>query len=281
MNPRAVRLIALTTMREAVRRKLVLMAALAGAAFLLLYGLAFYAAASNPRNIVNAASRLIERQAAGLFTLLGLYAANLLIATIAILASVDALPGEIASGAIQTLLAKPLSRGQLLLGKWLGFLVLLTAFLAALEGGVMAIAWSFTGYVVPHPVVGLALVWLEMALLLTVTLLAGTRLSALASGIVSLGLFGLAFLGGWIEQIGAATRHAGVVQIGIAASLVMPSEALWRRAAFEMQSPLASVLNMNPFSGFSVPSSLMVVYAAVYAALALALALRSFRLRDL
>lgn len=274
-------LIATTTMREAVRRKLVLIAALAGAAFLLLYGFAYHAASSNPRNIINNASRLVDQQAAGMFALLGLYAANLLVVTIAILASVDTLPGEIASGAMQTLLCKPLPRWQLLLGKWLGFVGLLTLFLLALEGGVMAMAWVFARYVVPHALVGLALMWLEMALLLTITILAGTRLSALASGIVTLGLFGVAFLGGWIEQIGAATKHAGVVQIGILASLIMPSEALWRRAAFEMQSPLAGLLGMNPFSGLSVPNPLMVGYAAVYAAVAMACALRSFQTRDL
>lgn len=275
------RLLAATTMREAARRKLVLMGALAGAAFLLLYGLAFHLAVANPGNIINSASRLVEQQAAGVFALLGLYAANLLVVTIAIIASVDALPGEIASGAMQTLLAKPIARWQLLLGKWLGFVALLTLFLLALEGGVMLIAWVYSGYVVPHALAGLALMWLEMVLLLTVTILAGTRLSSLASGIVALGLFGLAFLGGWIEQAGAITRHPGVVKLGIVASLVMPSEALWRRAAFEMKSPLASLFGAGPFVLISVPSPLMVGYAAAYAFLAMLLALRSFHTRDM
>lgn len=281
-NRAAVGILATATVREAARRKLVLMAALAGAAFLLLYGLAFYAALHRPTNVINAASRLIERGAADLLLLLGLYAANLLVVMIAILAAMDTLSGGIASGAIQTLLSKPLARWHLLLGKWLGFAVLLTAFQLALEGGVMAIAWGFTGYVAPHALHGLALLWLEMVLLLTVTLLWGTRFSTLANGALSLGLFGVAFLGGWIEQVGALTHHAAVVQIGIVASLIMPSEALWHRAAFEMQSPFLGALNlgMNPISGVSIPSPLMVGYAAIYLGAALALALRFFQRRD-
>jgi Cu-processing system permease protein len=281
---RAIWILALTTMREAARRKIVLMAVLVAAAFLLLYGAAFYFAAVNPNNVVNAASRLLQQQAAGMFLLLGLYAANLLVGLVTILASIDTLSGEMASGAIQTLVSKPLARGQLLLGKWLGFVLLLTAFLAALEGGVMAIVWSFTRYTPPHALHGMALLWLEMVLLLTVTLLWGTRFSTLANGVLSLGLFGVAFLGGWIEQVGALAHQPHAVQVGIVASLIMPSEALWHRAAFEMQSPLMSILTEGPrpfFSTASIPSPTMVAYAALYAAVALALALRLFASRDL
>lgn len=274
-------LIAATTMHEAVRRKLVLIAALACAGFLLLYAAAFLAAAQMPRNVLNAASQLIQQEAASSFLLLGLYAADLLTALIAILAASDTISGEIASGAIQTLASKPVTRPQLFLGKWLGFVALLTILLAVLAGGVIAIVWAFTGYTAPNLAPGLAMLWLEMLVLLTVTLLWGTRLSTLTNGVLSLGLFGLAFLGGWIEQFGALTQRASVVQIGIVSSLIMPSEALWRRAAFEMRSPLAAAINFGPFAGVSVPSGLMVVYAAIYAAVALALGLRSFARRDL
>src|SRR5436189_4240839 len=49
----------------------------------------------------------------------------------------------------------------------------------------------------------------------------------------------------------------------------MPSEALWRRAAFEMQSPLASAMRISPFSTLSVPSTAMIFYAAIYLTIAL------------
>lgn len=274
-------LIAFTTVHQAVRRKLVLFAALACAGFLLLYGAAFYAAAQTPRNVLNSASQLIQREAADSFLLLGLYAADLLTATIAILAASDTISGEMASGAMQTLASKPVARWQLFLGKWLGFVALLTALLAVLSGGVMLIVWAGTGYTAPNIGPGMAMLWLEMVVLLTVTLLWGTRLSTLTNGVLSLGLFGLAFLGGWIEQLGALAQRTRVVQIGIISSLIMPSEALWRRAAFEMRSPLAAAVNFGPFAGVSIPSGLMVGYAAIYAAAALALGLRSFARRDL
>ncbi|HSB75699.1 MAG TPA: hypothetical protein VLC12_08615, partial [Terriglobales bacterium] len=64
-------------------------------------------------------------------------------------------------------------------------------------------------------------------------------------------------------------------------SILMPSEALWRRAANDMQSPLANMFNFSPFSSASLPSSTMVAYAGAYTALALLLAVRRFSRRDL
>jgi len=61
----------------------------------------------------------------------------------------------------------------------------------------------------------------------------------------------------------------------------MPSEAIWRRAAFEMESPLAGSIQFSPFTDVSVPSSAMIVYAAVYLLLALVIAMVHFRERDL
>ena len=61
----------------------------------------------------------------------------------------------------------------------------------------------------------------------------------------------------------------------------MPSEVLWRRAAFELQGPVIGGFGRGPFSIGSVPSGLMVIYAGLYLAAALALAIRRFSQRDL
>ena len=69
--------------------------------------------------------------------------------------------------------------------------------------------------------------------------------------------------------------------MGVVASLLMPSESLWRRAAFEMQSPLVTAANVSPFSGASVPSPPIIAYAACYALLFFLLAVRRLETRDL
>jgi hypothetical protein len=106
-----------------------------------------------------------------------------------------------------------------------------------------------------------------------------TYFSTLTTGMLTLGLHGLAFLGGWIEQFGAITQTQRAVNVGVIASVLMPSEALWRRAAFEMQSPLASAMRISPFSTLSVPSMAMVCYAGLYMVIALVIAIRRFSQR--
>ena len=132
-----------------------------------------------------------------------------------------------------------------------------------------------------HLLRGVALIWLECILMLTLTFRMGVSFSTLTNGVVVLGLHGIAFIGGWIEQAAALTHSPRALNVGITASLIMPSEALWRRAVFEMQSPIVSTLGFTPFSAASVPSKFMILYAGLYLALALALAVRRFSKRDL
>jgi ABC-type transport system involved in multi-copper enzyme maturation permease subunit len=110
---------------------------------------------------------------------------------------------------------------------------------------------------------------------------ASTCFSSLTSGAVSLGLYGLAFVGGWIEQFGALRHVQALVDLGILSSLIMPCDALWRRAAFIFQPPLIGSVGASPFGSSLVPSNFMVVYAALYALLAILLAQVLFSRRDL
>ncbi len=85
----------------------------------------------------------------------------------------------------------------------------------------------------PHnPVQAVLLIVLEGLIVLTLSILGGTRLGSLANGVVVFMLYGLAFIAGWIEQIGALLRNDAAVNTGIVVSLLMPSEAMWRRAAY-------------------------------------------------
>jgi hypothetical protein len=57
-----------------------------------------------------------------------------------------------------------------------------------------------------HLAKGIALIWPESMLLLSLGLFFGASFSTLTNGAIVLGLHGLAFLGGWSEQAGALTN---------------------------------------------------------------------------
>ena len=122
---------------------------------------------------------------------------------------------------------------------------------------------------------------LEGTLLLTLSIAGGTRLSTIANGVMVFGLYGLAFIGGWMEQIGTLLGNTTTRYIGILASLLVPSEALWQLAAYHMQPPLMRDLHLTPFSPVSIPNGNMVVWAGIYSLAALGVALRQFSQRNL
>jgi len=276
-----VRIIARLTFREASRRWVLWVALLLGIVFLVVYGIGYH---EIYKDMVRQSVRMgptAKNEMQNFFLLAGLYAVNFLTIMMTVLTSVDTLSGEIASGTVQTIVSKPMRRWEIVIGKWLGFATMLTFYLLLMAGGVMLIVYLRSGYLAPRAVVGLGLMLVNIYLLLSVSLFGGAILSTLANGVLVFGLYSIAFIGGWIEQFGGFFKNQTAINIGIICSLIIPSEAVWRRAAFEMQSPLMGLLGFSPFSSTSVPSPLMIGYAILYAILMMALAVRQFSKRDL
>src|SRR5260370_24171267 len=161
--------------------------------------------------------------------------------------SVATISGKIPWGTTKGIETKPVPRWKVLFGKWLGFVAMLTAYITIMLGGVNAASYFMTGVTVRHPLSGCLLTWMESLVLLSVTFALATYFSTLTSGVIALGVHGLAFLGGWIEQFGAITQTQRAVNVGVIASVLMPSEALWRRAALQLQSPLPNAMRLSPF----------------------------------
>jgi ABC-type transport system involved in multi-copper enzyme maturation permease subunit len=274
--------IARLTFREAVRRKILLAAVLMGVVFLVVYGVGLEFIRRDLTRSGEISNPLVSNQIFNFMLLSGLYVVNFLFGVMTVLTSVDTLAGEIASGTVQTVAAKPVRRWEILLGKWLGYAVMMTLYLVMMGGGVIVANATLTEYQAPNLLRGMGLVWLNGMVLLSVSLLGGTLLSTLANGVTVFAAYGVAFLGGWIEQIGSFLESSTAVNVGIVSSLILPSEALWKRAAYEMRSPIVDVLGFSPWtSGSSVPSRAMVIYAVIYAVVALGLAVWSFSRRDL
>ncbi|HMP42521.1 MAG TPA: ABC transporter permease [Roseiflexaceae bacterium] len=265
------------TFHEAWRRRMVLLALILGVLFLVIFGVGFTLIVTN----LNPRVGVIERRYGfNLLLMAGFYVVHFLTVMLAIFASVDTISGEITSHTIQAIITKPIRRWQVLIGKWLGYAAMIGIYLGLLTGGILAVVALVADYQPPNALAGVVLLWLEALVLLSLSLLAGTRLSTLSNGVLLFMLYGLAFIGAWVEQIGSLLESPAAVNIGIITSLLMPVEALWRRAAYLMQPPVMTAIP-TPFSGASPPSTAMVVYALLYAALALGLALRRFGRRDL
>ena len=82
----------------------------------------------------------------------------------AALLGADTLASEINSGTIQTIVAKPIRRSNVVLGKWPGFAGLLGLYLVLMTGGTVLSVWAQSGYIPPNLAAGLGLIYLETCL---------------------------------------------------------------------------------------------------------------------
>ena len=278
-------IIARLTFLEASRRKILLAGFVLGVAFLILFNLGFYFIANETGLPIEAgpAANILRNQVYNFLTNAGLYAVNFLSIAMGALVSADTLAGEINSGTIQALVTKPVRRAEVVLGKWLGFAGLIALYLVLMVGGVVGSVFLFYRYAVPNVPAGIALMYLESLLIMTLTLACSSTLSTLATGGTIFGLYGIAFIGGWVEQIGTVLKNQTAMNIGVVTSLIIPSEALFRRAAYEMTSVTVRALGISfgPMFVVSIPSAMMILYAALYTAVMLGVAVRQFGKRDL
>jgi Cu-processing system permease protein len=270
--------IARLTLHEAARRKILVATLIAGAAFLTLYGVGLHFMLRTE----GSGTTILERRVMlNVLTLAGLYAASLLTIMTAVLLPVDTLSGEISSGVIQTVAVRPVRRRDIVLGKWLGHWIVMAGYFTLMAGGVLGVMALRGRFTPPGVAQGLPLMLLDGTVLLTISIAGGARLSTVTNGVLAFGLYGMAFIGNWVEQIGTFMGNDTARTVGTVASLIMPGEALWQRAASQMQPSILRDLGASPFSPVSVASPAMVWWAVGYVVVTLFLGMRAFGRRPL
>jgi Cu-processing system permease protein len=286
--------IARFTLLEAISRRLILAGVAISAGYLGLYALGFHFAYDKAlENSPTAQSRLAIGIAFAFLTLFGVYVVNYLASFLALFLSVGAVSGEIDSGTLHALMARPLARSEFILGRWLGYGALICAYVVLMVSAVLLISRAIAGYEVPDPAPALLLMLLETVLLLTISMFGSTVMPTLANGVIAFTLLGLAWLAGIIEFVGRLLSNASdstgsdaMVNIGTAVSLLIPSDALWRGASFYLQPPslLAAMGGARPgipFFSLVPPASALIVWSLGYVAVVLAGAILAFSRRDL
>ena len=197
------------------------------------------------------------------------------------------LSGEIESGMALAVLARPVHRSTVLAGKWLGLVGFGSGFVALAGLAQFVVVRLTVGYWPPDPVIGLVLLAVQTAVLLTLGLLLSTVISPMASGIVAVGLFGAAWVAGIVGGVGVAIGNHSVAAVGTVSRIVLPTDGLWRGAMHAIQDPSA----LGAFGGvegsafpFLSQSSLSGVYlgwVVVWVVLIGGLAALAFGRRDI
>jgi ABC-type transport system involved in multi-copper enzyme maturation permease subunit len=277
--------IAALTLREASRRRAVLALAALTVVLLVLswWGFSRLAAVSGSARLTSGEARLT----ASIVLNLVMFGISLIAALGTAFLAGPTLAGETESGIALAVLARPIRRSELLLGKWLGLVAFGTGFVIVAGLAQCFIVRVTVDYWPPDPVVALALLAAETVVLLTLALLLSTAVSPMASGVVAVGLFGATWIAGVVGGIGASLDNASVARIGTVSRMLLPTDGLWRGAmrAFQDPSALLQLGGSNaeafPFLSAAPLTVIYLVWAAVWVAMVWGLAAASFQRKDL
>jgi ABC-type transport system involved in multi-copper enzyme maturation permease subunit len=198
------------------------------------------------------------------------------------------LAGEIESGMALSVLARPVRRSAVLVGKWLGLVVFGSGFVVVAGLAQFLVVRFTVGYWPPQPVEGLALLAGQTTVLLTLGLLLSTVISPMASGIVAVGLFGATWIAGVVGGVGVALDNEGVARVGTVSRMLLPTDGLWRGAMHAFQDPGAiaqlggpAVEGGFPFLSAAPLTATYLAWTLLWVVLVLGLAGLAFRRRDL
>ncbi len=214
---------------------------------------------------------------------------SFVLAMIAAFLGAPAIAADVESGVVHAILARPIRRADLVLGRWLG-LVLVVAVYAAGSGLLEIAAIGFvSGSAPPQPLLAVAFLSAQAIVLLTLALLLSTRLPAIAAGAICVVAFGLAWMAGVLAGIGAVFDVQALVAAADASRWLLPTDALWRGTIYGLEPPFAVLIEAgvgraaagNPFLATSPPPLPIVAWSVAWVAGALGLAVASFRRRDL
>jgi len=278
-------IVARYALREAVRRRVILVVMFLTVCFLALYGLGC-AVTFHQLDSVAAGPQLDDRVLAG-STLLGLSMFTILFlgAVLGVFLTLGAVRGDAERGLLQPLVVRPVGRTSLLLGRFAGaasvcaLYVALVYAAAVLITGITGDWWPDRGLSA-----GVGLV-LAVVVIAAISLLGSIFLSSTANGIAVFMLFGAGLAAGLLGQIGDALAVDTLTNVAKVSSWVLPFEALYQSGLHGLTADTGGItgviVKLGPFGGAEKAGGWLWVWTVVYLALIAVAARAAFARRDL
>lgn len=276
--------IARMTFREALRKKLLIAALILAVLYLGLFGTGLYFAGRDIAHFrAGTESQLMKSMANAQLSTIGLYLASFIMAFLAIFSAIGTVSTEIENGLLHAILPRPIRRSEIILGKFFGHALVVTAFGVFIFSAIVILIKVMLGFSLSNIPQALFLFILQSILLLAASMFGTSFLPTLGNGVAVFLLYSLAIIGGFIEQIGAVFNSQAAINVGIVTSLIMPSDAIYRKIISLVLPPSTNLFPqaLGPFGSISTPSTWMIVYAIGHLALVLGSAIYIFSRRDI
>lgn len=277
-------IIARLTLREAFRRRLLWVLVGLTALIVVLTWWAFGRIAD-----ASPISGPVQILAVSQVTVMLAFMFSFVLAMTAVFAGSPAIGPDIENGLLLTMLARPIRRSDVMLGRWFGLAAVLVVYALVagyLELGAVVLA---TGYTPVDPLMAPLYLAGESLILLTLAIVLSTRVASVAGGAVAVVGYGLAWMAGVMGGVGEAFNNDVLRWAGIVARLILPSDVLWRGSAGALSPPEstlgaagvnAAIYRFSPFSG-TAPSLPWLAWCIVWVVGALCLGIVLLRRREL
>lgn len=282
------RAIAVSTLKEAVRKKTFIVMGLVTVLYLILWTILLYYFQNSS---TSGGEVQFQALASNLVTQMGLQFSSMLLCLLTIILGAGAIAAELETGMIHAMLSRPLGRAEYVLGKLLGLSVLVFLYASVLYAALLCIGGMFVlSTVISLSVIQILKGWLVYALVpltvLCLTLYGSVSMRVVPNGLLMIFIFVLGNISGVIEMIGNYIDSKAVISTGILISLISPFHTL-SNTAERILLPSAGLQGdllkgLGGLAGSGRPASaVMYIYIAVYALGFLVLAIRKFKRTDI
>ena len=206
----------------------------------------------------------------------------------AVFAGAPSLSGDVESGTALAILARPISRAEFVLGKWLGVVITILVYAIPTTALQIFMVDRVTGYTPPRPLEFVVFVSIEAVVILTLALALSTRFAGMVGGVVALIFWGLGWIGGIVGGVGLVLNNDTARHVGTVTRLVLPTDGMWRGAvwALEPATVIAAARAAgaagaaNPFFAADPPETLYLVWVAAWIVTVLGVAIWLFDRRE-
>jgi len=282
------------TLLEAIRRRLflavVILSILIVTAFSILLSIVIHASQGSNNNGNDAQLQLLG--AGVIITVLAIWMVYLLSSTLTIVFTANMISGEVDAGTFAVIVPKPLTRIEIVLGKWLGYALVVCIYTALMFLSFLAVIYWQTGYWPTEAPYALGMLELAMLVLLGITTLGSSLVPTIVNGAIALMLFigaPTASIVRFIVQVVNPSSLQTTQNITTVINLLIPTDALWHGASFYLLPPAADFVTLGvspqnfdtPFTSGQPMAPALLVWAVLYCIALPALAALRFQHRDL
>jgi Cu-processing system permease protein len=276
-------------LREAVRRKVLLVVVVLTIGFLALYTFGSYQAFQDVPDVGGAGAGFagLQQEVLTGSTLLGLamFVTLFLGTVLAVFVTLNAVRGDAERGLLQPLVVRPVGRSTLLLARLLAAAAVCVIYVQIVYWSAVALTRWTGGYHPGNALAGAVALAAAVTIIVAIALLGTTLLSSTANGIAIFMVFGAGLAAGLLGQIGEALNSGTLERISSIATWALPFEALYQDGLHALTADIDGVtgviVQLGPFGGAQDAGPLLYPFALLYLVGAALVADRAFRRADL